>query len=163
LHHTLREAFTVAGMTEIRIAELAASTGLTVRALRYCKELELLMPDRSTAAIACAEVLALEVQTPTCGWLLSDRRRAAGWPHDLPSRGASRHESRGTPVAVDVAQAEAGVSAEQARDAIRRYSGRRTSTSARATDSTAPTMAVSINPSATDRAKCRQGRSAYER
>jgi hypothetical protein len=89
-------------------------------------------------------VLALEVQTPTCGGLLSGRRRAAGWPHDLASRGASRHESRGTPVAVDVAQAEAGVSAEQARDAIRRYSGRRTSTSARATDSTAPTMAVSI-------------------
>jgi hypothetical protein len=44
----LREAFTVAVMTEIRIAELAASTAVTVRTLRYCKELELLMPDRST-------------------------------------------------------------------------------------------------------------------
>jgi MerR family regulatory protein len=35
-------------MTEIRIGELAASTGLTVPTLRYCKELGLLMPDRST-------------------------------------------------------------------------------------------------------------------
>jgi hypothetical protein len=46
--------------------------------------------------------------------------------------------------AVDVAQAEAGVSADQARDAIRRYSGRQNMTSARATDSTAPYNGLSI-------------------
>jgi ParB-like chromosome segregation protein Spo0J len=40
--------------------------------------------------------------------------------------------------AVDLAQAEVSVSADQARDAIRRYSGRQNKKAARATDSTAP-------------------------
>ena len=47
-------------MTEIRIGELAADRA--VQTLRYYEELALLTPDAAPAAMASAEMLALETR-----------------------------------------------------------------------------------------------------
>jgi hypothetical protein len=101
------------------------------------------MPGRSTAAIACAELLALEVQIPTCGWLRSGRRRAAGWAPTF--RAAVRVGTKAeTPRPPSMSHRPKRVCGLSRHEMLFGATAGAEHAQARATDSTAPTMAVSI-------------------